>query len=173
MGLWLGKKLAFNFGSDGFEVDVADATWIDTMDKISVLGAGGGLPTELIGLASSGDYLLAKQPLAYPMNDFQSDSEEAEYRMRGIVPIGGGLRQRVIVSQVDDRPWVIGDLHERNIMIDSNGKPTIIDALLGKITPLSLKKLPWLSDACERAMIFRETNRRPADRFGEIDDSEL
>jgi len=93
--------------------------------------------------------------------------------MRGIVPIGGGLRQRVIVSHVDERPWVIGDLHDRNIMKDSAGEPTIIDALLGKITPLAQKKLPWLRAACERAKIFRDTSRIPSDHFGEVDDDDL
>ncbi len=169
----LGKKLSFHFGSDGFEIDVTDATWIDTMEKISVLNAGGGLPTELVGLASTGDYLLAKQPLAYPVVDFHTDREAAEHSMRGIIPLGGGLRQRVIVSEVEGRPWVIGDLHDRNIMRDSAGNPVVIDALLGKITPLAQRKLSWLRDACEHARSYRRTSRRPADRFAAVDDDEL
>lgn len=169
----LGKKLTFNFSGDGLEVEVSDATWIDTMEKLSVLNAGGGLPTEVIGLASTGDYLLAKQPLAYPFEDFHSDREMAESMMKGIVPIGGGLRQRVIVSHVESRPWMIGDLHERNIMRDSSGRPTIIDALLGKITPRAQREHQWLSKACSDAKIFRESNRRPVNSFEDIDDSEL
>ena len=30
-------------------------------------------------------------------------------------------------------PWLVGDLHERNIMRDANGTPTIINALVGAI----------------------------------------
>ncbi len=143
------------------------------MEKIAVPNAGGGLPTELIGLAATGDYLLAKQPLAYVYEDFTADRERAETTMRGVYPVGGGLRQRVIVSHIESAPWIIGDLHERNIMRDSNGQPTIIDALIGKITPLSRKKLGWLDEACQNAKLFRQTGRRPRNPFGDVDDDEL
>lgn len=170
----LGKKLLFNFNDEtGFEVDVADATWIDTIEKILILNAGGGLPTELLGLADSYDYLIAKQPLAYPFKDLNQDRERAEHVMRGIYPVGGGLRQHVFVSQIDADYWVIGDLHERNIMRDSNGEPTIIDALAGKVTPLARKKLGWLNQACIDAAHFRRTGERPESYFDNVNDDEL
>jgi len=161
----LGKKLEFNFGSEGFEVDVADATLTDTIEKLLALNAGGGLPTELVGLASSYDYLLAKQPRAYDYENFSVERESAERLMRGVYPVGGGLRQHLIVSQIDNEFWLIGDLHERNIMRDSSSRPTIIDALTGKITPLSRKKLSWLNQACRDAQEFRETGTRPKSSF--------
>ncbi|MEO0448033.1 MAG: hypothetical protein AAF191_18345, partial [Verrucomicrobiota bacterium] len=155
------------------EISDADANWIETLEKLAVLNAGGGLPTEILGLASSGDYLLAKQALAFPWKDFYEDRSQAEAHMRGILPIGGGLRQRVIISQVLGRFWVIGDLHERNIMIDHTGVPMIIDALVGKATPLARKHFPWLEQACGEAEIYRESGQRPRNMFEDGNDHEL
>lgn len=169
----LGKKLVFNVAGEGFEVDVADATWIDVLEKISLLNSGGGLPTEIVGLADSGDFLIAKQPMAYPWADFHADREIAEEIMRGILPMGGGLRQRVFVSCIDEVYWLVGDLHERNIMRDRDGRPVVIDALAGKVTPQARKKLSWLRRACDDARSFRETGRRPVNTLWNVDDEEL
>ena len=169
----LGKKLVFESVDEAFEVTDADANWIDTMEKIAVINAGGGLPTELIGLADTGDYLLAKQPRAYPFEYFISDREQAEFTMRGIHPVGATIRQHAFVSHVDDEFWMVGDLHERNIMRDSNGDPTIIDALTGKITTASRKQLPWLDQACRDAQQFRATGTRPESAFDAVNDDEL
>ncbi|MBL9151048.1 MAG: hypothetical protein JNK37_01105 [Verrucomicrobiales bacterium] len=169
----LGKKLVFNDSEDGFEVDVADATWIDVLEKISLLNSGGGLPTEIVGLSDSGDFLIAKQPMASPWMDFLADREVAEDRMCGILPIGGGLRQRVFVTWVDDVFWLVGDLHDRNIMRDSAGVPAIIDALAGKVTPKARKRLFWLNRACEDAKSFRENGSKPQNPMWEVCDDQL
>lgn len=169
----LGRKLDFRSGSEGVEVTDGEATWIDTLEKLAVLNAGGGLPSEIIGLADSGDYLIAKQPFAFPIKDFDADLREAERRMRGVRCVGGGLRVHVIVSHVDGFDWVLGDLHQRNVLRDHNGQPVIIDALMTKVTPKARKSLPWLKRACEEARAYRETGIEPKDPFEDCVDDEL
>lgn len=172
----IGKKLAIsNYDGVGFEVEIRDAVWSDILDKIMVLNAAGGHITEIVGLASTGDYIVAKQPLAYPFEDFVCDREEAEAELRGIKPRGGeGLREHIVVTHVEGDEWMVGDLHERNIMRNSNGNPTIIDALIGRVTPNARKQLPWLSDACADARIYREHGEFPdRDILSGVDDNEL
>lgn len=171
----VGKKLVYSNHLDvGFEIETRDAVWLDTLEKISVLNAAGAHLTEIVGLAATGDYIIAKQPLAQPFEEFLTDREIAEGRLKSIVPIGEGLRQRIIVTYVDEAAWLVGDLHERNIMRDANNEPTIIDALIGAITPLAIKQLPWLKLACDQAREYRLTNIKPSNNlFESIDDSEL
>ena len=173
----VGKKLHFRFGEDGFDVTDVDAHWLDTVEKIKVLNAGGGLPTELVGFDSAGKYLIAKQPRAYRYLDFFKDLEAAEQAMCGVHPIGGELRGRTIISWVDGRPWAISDLHKGNIMRDSSELPVIIDALLGK-SPLRRKSAfhglrrrasrhAHIESKASRQEIHSEISTMPTfDRFG-------
>lgn len=175
----LGKKLIFggkeenSLTGERFEVESIEASWTDVIAKITVLNSGGGLPTEIVGLADTGDFLIAKQPLAHPVEEFFNEREVAEERMRGVVPTGGGLRERIFVTYVDGEFWMIGDLHQRNIMRDSRERPTIIDALLGEITPTARSNLGWVEKACQDAKYFREHGVRPKSSFDAVDDDQL
>lgn len=169
----MGKKLRFQSRSQGFEIESADAQWSDMLDKFIVLNRGGGHPTELAGISSDGCYLIAKQPWAFPFEDFRTDLARAEEAMCGIVPVGGGLRQHLFVTSVDGVEWLVGDLHERNIMRDVNGCPTIIDALVAKVTASERRDLPWLDAACDEARKYRETGVRPPKWHEAAKDEEL
>jgi len=169
----MGKKLRFQSRSRGFEVESTDARWSDMLDKFMVLNRGGAHPTELAGISSDGCYLIAKQPQAFPFEDFRRDLDRAEAVMCGIVPIGGGLRQHLFVTVVDGAAWLVGDLHERNVMRDANGDPTIIDALLGEVTAAARRELSWLATACEEARRFRETGLRPPRWDERVEEADL
>lgn len=169
----MGKKLRFQTRSEGFEIESAEARWSDMLDKFIVLNRGGGHPTELAGISTDGGYLIAKQPQAFPFENFRSDLAAAEAAMSGIVPIGGGLRQHLFVTVIDGTPWLVGDLHERNIMRDVNGTPTIIDALVGEVSLTARRELDWLDAACAEARVFRETGTRPPRWDDVVDDGEL
>ena len=58
-------------------------------------------------------------------------------------------------------------------MRDQSGRPVIIDALIGKVTPLARARLPWLAQACHDARAYRLTGRLPENILAEVDDSEL
>ena len=69
---------------------------------------------------------------------------------------------------------MIGDLHKRNIMCDSLGKPCVVEALIGSIPPAAIKRLDCLSGAIADAREFRVTGMKPQyDLFDGIDDEEL
>ena len=74
----------------------------------------------------------------------------------------------------DGRYWLVGDLHEKNVMLDADGNPTIIDALIGLVTESALKRHNWLLPNCEVALEFKETGKMPdRDPYKDINDDEL
>lgn len=94
----LGKKIALEEPeSDRFEIQLLPALLIDTLEKLSVLNEAGGHPTEIVGLSSNADFLIAKQPLAFPYKDYQKDREIATKALGGIVPLFTNLERQVAV----------------------------------------------------------------------------
>ena len=148
----LGKKICLNEPeADRFEVQLLSARLADTLEKLSVLNEAGGHPTEIVGLSANGDFLIAKQPLAFPYKDYQKDREIATKSVGGIVPLFTNLERQVAVIWLNSNGWLIGDLHNRNIMRDREGNPTIIDALIGPVPTAATRKLAWLRNAMEDA----------------------
>jgi hypothetical protein len=171
----LGKKIELIGNPEGeYDVVLSDATLQDTLEKLTILNAAGAHPTEIVGLSDTGDYLIAKQPWAYPHKGYLADRDTAIVAIHGITPPITNLRRTVAVTWVDDRAWLVSDLHQRNIMRDQTGAPTIIDALIGTVPDSALPKLRWLREAVEDAKALREN--RPLEkrkRFEDVDDDEL
>ncbi len=148
----LGKKIALEEPeSVRFEIRLLPARLIDTLEKLSVLNEAGSHPTEIVGLSSSADFLIAKQPLAFPYKDYQKDREIATKAVGGIVPLFTNIQRQVAVISLNSQSWLISDLHHRNIMRDREGNPTILDALIGPVPATALRKLAWLRNAVDDA----------------------
>ena len=171
----LGKKIEFGFDSEGlFDVVLCDATLQDTLEKLAVLNEAGAHPTEIVGLSDSANYLVVKQPWADPRGHFETDRDIAISAIRGITPSFTGLRRTVVVVWVAQRAWLVSDLHDRNIMRDADGNPTIIDALIGPVPPEAVRRLKWLRDAVEDARALREGKPlEKRQRFEDVDDDSL
>jgi len=155
----LGRKLSLERDDeDGeFQIELKDADLRHTLTKLSILNLAGAHTTEIVGLADTGDYLIAKQPLAFPYEDFETDLKSAVQSMRGIIPRQGGFRQSVTIVWVEELPWVVGDLHKRNIMKNSQGEACVI-----------------LNRAISDAKHFRRTGKEPTYDLSEgIHDDEL
>ena len=132
------------------------------------------IPTEIVGYADTGDVLIVKQPLAQPFKDFYPDLKIASDRIHAIFPGQANFGRSCGIIHALDQPWLIADLHKGNIMRDTQGNPTVIDALVGSIPPILRKQLAWLDEACRDAQSFRETGIKPIrDLFDGISDDEL
>ncbi|MDB6076353.1 MAG: hypothetical protein JWO82_100, partial [Akkermansiaceae bacterium] len=68
----LGKKMKLQrVDGERFDLVLEDATLPDTLMKLAVLNDAGALPTEIVGLSDTGEYLIAKQPLAQEARNFE------------------------------------------------------------------------------------------------------
>ena len=171
----LGKTFEIDRYPDdqGFEMTVRDAVLIETMEKLIVLHDAGAHPTELVGIDDQGDYLVVKQPLAYPYKNLEEDRLIALERIRA-VPCRARFRRVVWILWAHDQAWVLSDLHPGNIMRDASDQPTIIDALLSPLPPALIQSDRLLIQDVEDARALREGRPRPSrDVFAEIPDDEL
>ncbi len=152
----LGKtfEIELDEESRGFQMSVRDAVLLETMEKLSVLNDAGAHPTEIVGLEENGDYLIAKQPLAFPYVDLEADRQIAIEAMSA-VPCKAHFRRPIWIIWENERAWVLSDLHPGNVMRDANGAPCIIDALLALLPPALIQADRLLIEAVEDARALR------------------
>jgi hypothetical protein len=172
----LGPKYSFEPNADGeFEMTQRAAAIEEIVKKISILHDAGCHPTEIVGLAERADYLIVKQPEAFPQdysngivscstNDlagyatrdlFIHDLKRACESMKAVPVVSRGFKEEVFATVVGDEAWIIGDLKFSNIMRDSAKQPTIFDALTGLVTSRAEKEFPLLSKAVTAARRWR------------------
>ena len=145
----------------------------DILEKICVLHEAGGCPTEIAGLSEDGKYLIAKQPLCFPMGDFREDQREAVRVMNAISP-KGSYGNELWVFHSADKNWLLSDLHDRNIMRLADGSPTVIDALTGELPPYYFTLHPKLNEAARRAKALALGKEiEPDDPFHNVLDEDL
>ena len=172
----LGQKIVFDTQDiRDCSISYVDATLFDTLDKLRLLHEAGGCPTEIVGLADAGDYLVAKQPFCrlYKSGAFNRDRDIAAEMMRAVMP-RASYKLPLWIFWMRDQPWCLGDLHEGNIRRTWNDVPTVIDALTGPVPSTLLKQVHSLQKAAGRAKIWRETGVLPGDDpFEGVSDDEL
>ena len=151
----LGKRLVLQRESDGhWRAGKIDGNLEVTLEKLAVLHEAGGCPTEIVGLAQTGDFLIVKQPLCQPYTDWAADEAEAVERLKAVSSrpsLGHGIR----LFWVNDQLWCVGDLHTGNVMRLATGEPVIIDALIAPVPPVVLQECPSLNNALLRAKALR------------------
>ena len=168
----------------GFTMKVRDAILAETLEKLMILHDAGAHPTELVGLDESGDYLIVKQPLAQGYGDMDifrdatlgkidAARPRAIENMRA-VSCRASFKRAVWIFWVDERAWVLSDLHPGNVMQDGNGSACIIDALLAPVPPGMVHSDRLLAEAVADACAWRETGELPQRKaFEDVIDDDL
>lgn len=172
----LGKKLTLSRSkvTRNYELVQESADLLHTVQKLKSLDQAGAHPTEIVGLSDTGEFLIVKQPQAYPYSNFEEDRRSAVFSMRAFFPARSSLPTNTAVFNADRTCWILSDLHKGNIMTGADGKPTVIDALIGSVPHGVYAALPWLNKACADADQFRKTGEVPnEDPFKNVDDDEL
>ena len=112
-------------------------------------------------LAATQIYNAEDRPQGADYQLYEKDRALAIDAICGEICNGPGLREAVVVSHLHGQSWLVADLHNRNIMRDRNDTPTIIDALIGPVTPAAHERLPWLARHAAAARTWRQTGEKP------------
>jgi hypothetical protein len=147
----LGQRLGFEMNEEAdCRVIYEEAELPDILDKLELLHRIGGCPTEIVGLASRGDYLLAKQPFCGPHGQLDEDRRLAVENAKAVTP-NGSYGMPLWLFAAEGSLWGLGDLHTGNIRRLEDSVPVIIDAHMGRLSPALLRSVPSLSRAAEAA----------------------
>jgi hypothetical protein len=127
---------------------VAPAAPNSIFEKVFVLNALGGAPTEVLGKTDAGDFVV-KQP--YGSHSWLSSvagQVAAEQRARLAEVPDSVLRSIVPLyySNVDGIDFLVGDLHVGNFAKDTFLKSRIIDLVASRITPEYYAQFPALRE---------------------------
>lgn len=174
----MGKKIRLESDDDRFQICTEDARLTDTLEKLELLNAVGAHPTEIVGLSDDAHYLIVKQPMADHISSesFSSDRDRALRDIHGVVFGFPNFRSNGTAAAIWglNAPWLLGDLHERNIMRNNHGEPTIIDALVGRIDSSVLRQIRNLAIAVNDARCLRLDLPLPERQlFDDVNDDEL
>lgn len=171
----LGKTFDFEHDDEehGVTITTRDAHLSETLEKLVTLSDAGALVTEIVGLTDTGDYLIAKQPLAKDYLDFESDRTAALLHLRA-VECRAPVSRNLWAIWLNECAWFVSDLHKGNIMREVSDSPTIIDALFCPVPPRALRQFRWLSEAVEDARAWRQTGTRPHRKaFDDVNNDDL
>ncbi len=149
--------------------EAADGTYQAMLEKFDLILRLGGMPTEVIGVTKREGVLVTKQTLGGLLSEGADTS--------GVQPAGliawpsrflRAHRDHPRLYFVDDHPWLVADLHSKNLVRAADGQLRAIDLLAAPL-PLDLvAKEPLLADWLQRV-------RHDADAtvLHAVDDDEL
>ncbi len=118
----------------------------DLYEKVWVINALGGAPTEIAGRLDTGE-IVTKQPLGSLDATWQPWAVNREARLVEIpdtvLKRPQGLSE-LYLSHIDGHDIIVGDLHEGNYIGDTLARGRIADLVTHRITPADLDRFPQL-----------------------------
>lgn len=112
-----------------------------------------GIPTELVGISPEG-ILVAKQTFGHllPEKTDMSGLDPAR-----LIPIPSRFlradRDHPRLAFLDGEPWLVGDTHDRNVVVAEDGSWRIIDLVAAPLPPVWLGQLPLFREWIGRARL--------------------
>ena len=151
---WIGHSFSFKRGEDVLiEAIPRIGTYRDLFEKIYLIGAVGGMPTEVIGVSPEG-VVIAKQPLGQKIPEGGDVSELIPSSLIGIpARFLRAHRDHPRLLFHDGRTWLVADTHEKNLVRDVAGEIRAIDLLAAPWPHEISGTEPLLTDWLSRAAI--------------------
>ena len=150
----IGGSFSFRRGEEAFiYAEAKGGSYRDVFEKLLLINALGGMPTEVIGVSPEG-VVIAKQTLGERVAD---GIDVTPLLPLELVPIPSRFlrahRDHPRLSFVADTTWFVADTHEKNLAYDAEGKVRVIDLLAAR-WPHALSAVePVLTDWIRRARI--------------------
>jgi hypothetical protein len=151
---WIGATFRFEAGDDqAFRVEACPGSYRDLLEKIDVINAIGGMPTEVVGVSPEG-VLIAKQVLGERLPE---GTDTSGLLPPTLVPWPSRFlrcdRDHPRLAFVRERAWLVADPHDRNVVRASDGTARIIDVVAAPLPAGVLHGFPLIRDWVERARL--------------------
>jgi hypothetical protein len=162
----IGGTFAFHVGDDtALLANAADGTYRAMLEKFDIILRLDGMPIEIIGVTREEGVLITKQTLGERLSE---GADTSRVQPPALIPIPSRLlrahRDHPRLFFVESKPWLVADLHAKNLVRAADGELRAIDLLAAPIPETLCNAEPLLRDWLRRvaldpaAGLLRETN---------------
>ncbi len=132
------------------QADACLGSYRDLLEKLALILALGGMPTEVVGITPEG-VLVAKQRLGERL----PEGADVSSSLPGdLIPIPARFlrahRDHPRLAFVGGRPWFVADIHAKNLVRDSIGRLRVIDLLAAPFPAALAAADPLMRDWLDR-----------------------
>jgi hypothetical protein len=162
----IGGTFAFRKGEEvALLADASDGSYRAMLEKFDLIVRLGGMPTEVIGVTKAEGVLITKQTLGALLSE---GADTSRVQPPALIPIPSRFlrahRDHPRLYFVDGKPWLVADLHSKNLVRAADGQLRAIDLLAAPFPAELVAKEPLLADWLERARLDPGAELlRPAD----------
>lgn len=166
----IGGTFSFRRGEEvALLADASDGSYRAMLEKFDLIVRLGGMPTEVMGVTKQEGVLVTKQTLGTLLSE---GADTSRMQPAPLIPIPSRFlrahRDHPRLYFVDGKPWLVADLHSKNLVRAADGLLRAIDLLAAPFPAELVAREPLLADWLERARLDPEAGLlRP------VDDDEL
>jgi hypothetical protein len=144
----IGGTFAFRAGEDtALLADAADGSYRAMLEKFDLILRLDGMPIEVIGVTRAEGVLITKQTLGQRLDE---GADTSHVQPAPLIPIPSRLlrahRDHPRLFFVDGAPWLVADLHAKNLVRAADGELRAIDLLAAPFPPALSAAEPLLRE---------------------------
>jgi hypothetical protein len=154
----IGGTFSFRRGEEiALLAEAADGSYRAMLEKFDLIVRLDGMPTEVVGVTRREGVLVTKQTLGALLAE---GADTSRVQPAPLIPIPSRFlrahRDHPRLYFVDGRPWLVADLHSKNLVRAIDGRLRAIDLLAAPLPDGLVAKEPLLVDWLERARLDPE-----------------
>ncbi len=151
----IGGTFEFRRGEEvALLADAADGSYRAMLEKFDLIVRLDGMPTEVIGVTKNEGVLVTKQTLGTLLTE---GADTSGVQPAPLIPIPSRFlrahRDHPRLYFVEGKPWLVADLHSKNLVRAADGELRAIDLLAARFPEELIAKEPLLAEWLERARI--------------------
>lgn len=151
----IGGTFEFRRGEEvALLADAADGSYRAMLEKFDLIVRLDGMPTEVIGVTKAEGVLITKQTLGSLLSE---GADTSGVQPAALIPIPSRFlrahRDHPRLYFVEGKPWLVADLHSKNLVRAVDGTLRAIDLLAAPLPEELVAKEPMLVDWLERARV--------------------
>jgi hypothetical protein len=151
----IGGTFEFRRGDEvALLADAADGSYRAMLEKFDLIVRLDGMPTEVIGVTKNEGVLITKQTLGSLLSE---GADTSGVQPAALIPIPSRFlrahRDHPRLYFVEGKPWLVADLHSKNLVRASDGQLRAIDLLAAPLPTDLVAKEPLLVDWLDRARL--------------------
>ena len=165
----IGGSFEFSRGEEtALLAEACSGSYRAMLEKLHLVVLLGGMPTEVIGVTPEG-VLVAKQSLGERLPE---GADTSQVQPPALLPIPSRFlrahRDHPRLLFVAERPWLVADLHAKNLVRAADGRLRAIDLLAAPLPRPLVEREPLLADWLRRVRLDPAATALPAGHDDEL-----